>query len=238
MAYGHGGVGLQEQHAHRFADGVAAADHDGMLAAQVDAGGFDQLHAAIRRARTKALKAGHQFAGRQHRVAVDVLGGRDGLDDFGWIDVLRQRHLHQDAVDRRVHVQCCNAIEQGCFTQVGVVFLEHRMETHVATGLDLVAHIDLAGLVFADQDHGQAGLLAGGGQGGGALGDVFAQLFGKENSVDQLCRHGLGSSLGKTGIIRPTHAISSVRPINPPFFAANQALRYTMSVDRKSNLSL
>ena len=65
-----------EQHQrHRLADGVAAADDDRVLAAQVDAGALDQLHAAPRRARAKAGQAGDQAAGALDRVAVDVLVG-------------------------------------------------------------------------------------------------------------------------------------------------------------------
>jgi hypothetical protein len=106
------------------------------------------------------------------------------------IDVLRQRHLHQDAVDGRVGVQGGDAVQQGRFRQVGLVFFQHRVEADVAAGLDLVAHVDVAGRVFADQDHGQAGLLAGGGEFGGAGGDFGAQLLGKLDSVDQLGGHG------------------------------------------------
>jgi hypothetical protein len=58
MAYGHGGVGLQEQQRHRLADRVRAADHDRVLAAQIDAGGLDQLHAAVGRAGAEARQAG------------------------------------------------------------------------------------------------------------------------------------------------------------------------------------
>jgi hypothetical protein len=64
------------------------------------------------------------------------------------------------------------------------------MKADVAAGLDLVAHVDLAGRVFADQDHGKAGLLAAGGEGGCALADFGTQLLGKLDSVDQLGGHG------------------------------------------------
>ncbi|KAF1858236.1 hypothetical protein Lal_00014736 [Lupinus albus] len=197
MADGDGGVLLQEQQRHRLADRVAAADDDGVLAAQVDAGRLDQLHAAVRRARAEAFQAGHQFAGGQHGIAVHVLAGRDGFDDFRRVDVLRQRHLDEDAVDGRIRVQRGDTVEQRLFREVGLVFFQHRVEAHVAARLDLVAHVDVAGGIVADDDHGQAGLVAGGGEGGGARGDVGAQLLGKFDSVDQLGGHGGDSCAGQ-----------------------------------------
>jgi len=64
------------------------------------------------------------------------------------------------------------------------------VEADVAAGLDLVAHVDVARRVLADQDDRQAGLSSGGGEFGGALGDLATQLLGKEDSVDVLGRHG------------------------------------------------
>jgi len=58
-----------------------------------------------------------------------------------------------------------------------------------STGLDLVAHIDLAGRIFADQNDRQAGDDAALAQSGSALGDLRAQLFGKGVAVDELCSH-------------------------------------------------
>jgi hypothetical protein len=57
-------------------------------------------------------------------------------------------------------------------------------------GLDLVAHIDLAGRVVPHQHHGQAGGHAFGLEREGALGHVGAQLAGEGVAVDQLGGHG------------------------------------------------
>ena len=55
---------------------------------------------------------------------------------------------------------------------------QHRMQTGVLAGLDLVAHIDLAGRVVAHQHHGQAGVMPGPEGGGGACaGDVRAVVW-------------------------------------------------------------
>jgi hypothetical protein len=45
--------------------------------------------------------------------------------------------------------------------------------------LDLVAHIDFAGRIVADQHHGEARLMAASGEGSGTRGDFGAQGLGK-----------------------------------------------------------
>ncbi|MNT20967.1 hypothetical protein D3C72_1562890 [compost metagenome] len=190
MADGDGCVRLQEQQGHRLADRVAAADDDGVLAAQVHARAFDQLHAAVWRARAEAGQARHQFACAQDRIAVHVFRRGDRFDDLVRVDMFWQRHLHEDAMDGRIGIQAGDACQQVRFGQVRFIFFQHRVETHVSARLDLVADVHLAGRVFADEDHGQAGLGALGREGGGARGDLAAQFLGEGDSVDQLCWHG------------------------------------------------
>jgi hypothetical protein len=62
--------------------------------------------------------------------------------------------------------------------EVGVGAFEHRVQAVLLAGLDLVAHVDRAGRVVADQDHGQAG-AGRGGQCGGALATSARSLPGQ-----------------------------------------------------------
>ena len=61
--------------------------------------------------------------------------------------------------------------------QVGVVLLEHRVEAGVVAGLDLVAHVDRAGRVVADQYRPPARADAARLQRRGALGHFAAHRF-------------------------------------------------------------
>jgi hypothetical protein len=124
-----------------------------------------------------------------HREAVDVLLDRDGGDDLLRVDVLGHGHLHQDAVDAGVGIERGDAGQQVGFGQAGVVLLHHRAQAVVLAGLDLVAHIDRAGRVLTDQDHGQAGLSAFGGERRGARGDLGADLGAEGDAVDDLGGH-------------------------------------------------
>jgi hypothetical protein len=100
-----------------------------------------------------------------------------------------QGELDQDAVDRRVVVEGLDAGQQFGLGEVGRVLLEHRVQAAVLAGLDLVAHVDLAGRVLADQHHRQAGDHAAGLERGGAGGDLGAQCLGERVAVDQLGCH-------------------------------------------------
>jgi hypothetical protein len=64
------------------------------------------------------------------------------------------------------------------------------MQTVVLARLNFVAHVDFAGWIFADENNGQAGLLATGGQGGGACSDIRAKGLGEGVAVDDLSSHG------------------------------------------------
>ena len=66
---------------------------------EIDAGLVEQLHAAVRRAGEERLLADEHPADVLRVEPVDVLGRVDRLDDGLLIDVVRQRELHEDAVD-------------------------------------------------------------------------------------------------------------------------------------------
>ncbi len=189
VAQGDRGVFLQQHQRHGLADDVAAANHHGMLAAQIVADAVQHLHAAIRRAGPEARLAHHQGAGAGDVETVHVFCRCNRFNDFLRINVRGQRQLHQDAVDGGVLVERFHARQQFGFGQGGGVLLQHRVQAGVMAGLDLVAHIDLAGRVFADQHHGQTRRDATGAQGGRALGDFGPQLFGEGVAVDEMCGH-------------------------------------------------
>src|SRR6218665_1629135 len=169
VAQRHCGIGLQQQQGHGFADGLAAPHDHCVPACDGLAGGFDQFHAAVWRAGAKAVQAGQQRPGRQHRVAVHILGAGNRLGDPVRVDVFGQRHLHQDAMHAGVGIQGGNAFEQRGLAQVGGVFFQDGAQAVVLAGADFVAHVDGGGRVFADQDHGQTGRGARGRQGRSAL---------------------------------------------------------------------
>jgi hypothetical protein len=164
-----------------------------VFALERDAAALDQLHAAVRRGRAQAGQPRHQRAGAVQREAVNVFCRGDGLDDLVGVDVFGQRHLHQDAVDGRVGVQRGDTRQQRFFAQRGFVLLQHRVQAVLGAGLDLVAHVDGAGRVFAHQDDGQPGLAASRGEGRGARGDFGAQLLGEGGAVEDLGGHGVRS---------------------------------------------
>ena len=184
------GVGSQKHHGHGLAYDVGAADHHGVLAAQIlHADGFQHLHAAVGSAGLEANFTHHQRTGAGHVEAVHILGGGDGFDDLVVVNMLGQGQLHQNAVDAGVVVQRFDAGQQLGFSHGSVVLFQHGMKAHVFAGLDLVAHIDLRGLVVAHQNDGQAGRDALGFESCRTRGDFLAQLFGEGFAVDDLGCH-------------------------------------------------
>ena len=185
----HRGVFLQQHQRHGFTHNVAAANDHSVFAAQVVGNAVEHLHAAIGCARPKTRHAVHQGPGARDVKAVHVFGGADGFDHLLCVDVCGQRQLHQDAVDAGVIVERFDAGQQVGFGQGCFVLLQHRVQAAVFAGLDLVAHINLAGRVVTHQHHGQTWRHALDFEGLGTGGDFGAQLFGEQVAVDQLGGH-------------------------------------------------
>ena len=71
------------------------------------------------------------------------------------------------------------------------MFFQDGVQAAVMAGLHLVAHIDLAGRVFADHNNGQARRDASGFQRRGSQCDVCSQFLGEGIAVNSLGCHGL-----------------------------------------------
>ncbi len=179
MADRDGRAGFEQEQRHGLADDVRAADHHRVRALQRNLIGRQHLHHAVRRARAEQRAAGHQRAGVRNVETVDILFRGDRLDDLVAVDVRRQRQLHQNAVDTRIAVQFVDARQQIGFRQIGRIAVERRAEAVVIARFDLIAHIDFAGRIVADQHDGEAWLMPAGGKSGGAGGDFGAQGLGK-----------------------------------------------------------
>ena len=103
------------------------------------------------------------------------------------VNVRGQWQLHQNAMNGRVLVEGVNALQQLRFRQGSRVVFQHRVQSGIGAGLDLVAHVHLRGRVFADQQHGQAGSEAAGFQRSTALADAGTGAGGKGIAVDESC---------------------------------------------------
>ena len=143
---------------HRLADDHAAADDDGFRAVGVDAGNFQQLHAAGRGAGDEAGRVFEHELGDVFRVeAIDVLARVDLADDGFLVDVLGRRRLDEDAVDGGVGVEIADDLEQFLLGGFRGQFDFQRVESELGAGAGFRADIDLRRGIAADQHHGEAG---------------------------------------------------------------------------------
>ncbi|MNT93800.1 hypothetical protein D3C72_2353580 [compost metagenome] len=92
--------------------------------------------------------------------AVDVLGRVDGLQHRGFVDVLGQRQLHQDAVHRGVAIQLGDQRQHLGGAGLGRQAVFEGADARLAGAQHLVAHVHVAGRVVADQHHRQRRLDA------------------------------------------------------------------------------
>ena len=161
VADGHRGVAaraaLHEHDGHRLADDVAAAHHHDVGPGDCDVVPQQHLLDAVGRAGQKSRPALHDPAHVLGMEGVDVLERIDGLRARVLVDLLRQRQLHQDAVDRRVAVEPVDQGQKLVGGGFGRGAVQLAGDAGLLAGLLLVANVDLAGRVFAHQHGRQAG---------------------------------------------------------------------------------
>ena len=96
------------------------------------------------------------------------------------VDLRRQGKLYQDAVDLRVVIELLHQGQERLLAGVGIQAVLEGGHAGFFGLLRFVAHVDAAGRVFADQDHGEARRDSMAGlQCGDTFGDARAQLCGK-----------------------------------------------------------
>ena len=125
---------------------------------------FKQLDNSGGRAGSRRGQPDDQGADIAGMETIDVLGGRDGHQDALGIDLRRQGQLHQDAVDVGARVQRLDDRQQfrggnGVGRRDGF-----GVNPQVVAGLDFVANVDFRSGIVADQDDGQPGRTALGGE--------------------------------------------------------------------------
>jgi hypothetical protein len=108
----HRRVGGEQQLRHGLADDVAAPDDHRVRAAQRGAALGDEAHRASRRAGHEPGPPTREQAGVDRVEAVDVFLGGDRVEHRELADVLRQRELHEDAVDGVVGAELGHEPEQ------------------------------------------------------------------------------------------------------------------------------
>ena len=124
---------------------------------------FDQDHAARRRAghERRSRAPDREPADIDRMEAVDVLVGVDRLDAPACVDVLRQRQLHEDAVDRGIGVEPRRSAPavRPRWSRPAACAAPNGSRIPPPCRL-LLRDIDLARRVLADEHHREAGLDA------------------------------------------------------------------------------
>ena len=120
-----------------------------------------QFHNARRRAGGKREIADHDPADIDRVKSVHILCGINGEKNLFFIEMSRQRQLHENAVHRRVGVKACNQCKQLRFARIGGERMHIRANADLLACAVLVAHIDLRCGIVADNHHGKPGDLAG-----------------------------------------------------------------------------
>ena len=149
---GDGAVAIQQQLSHRLAHDIAATDDNGTLARQLDACPLEKDNNSFGRARENAglvePKTGHIFGVE----SIHILSRRNGVNHFLFVNMFRQRQLHQNAINALILVEAGNFGKQVGFAHRLGQFDEFAIESTVLGGLNLATHIRTGSGVVAHND--------------------------------------------------------------------------------------
>lgn len=140
---------------------------------------------AHRGGREEAVLSKHHTAHIDGCEAVDILVGRDGIDDVLLVDMVGHRQLDDEAVDLVVVVEEVDSFEELRLGDRGGVAVDRRGEADLVAGFFLVGDIGLAGAVVAYEDGGEMGCTTAlSGKVADLVGDLFFELDSKLFSVE------------------------------------------------------
>ena len=185
VSHGDGGIGVQQEEGHRLADDVAASDDHRPATRDLDAAAVEELHDARRRARHEPRALLHQEADVDRAEAVHVLGGIHEPEDARCVDLLRQRRLHEDAVDVAAAAQ---GIDRGRHLLGGGRGGQARgfvVNPEVVAGLGLAPHVDGRGGVVPDEDDAEPRTRTSRRQGRDPVAELLADRLRHGRAVEQ-----------------------------------------------------
>jgi hypothetical protein len=113
-------------------------------------------------------------------------GRVDGGDDRFRVDMFRQRQLHQNAMNLGVAVQVADYRQQFALRRFGGQAMRPGFHAYLFGGASLVADIDLARRILANQNGGESRSLA---AGRNFRLHFLAHAFGDGGAVDDARAH-------------------------------------------------
>ena len=125
------------------------------LARDLDPGAAQDLDRGVGGGRQEAVVAEAEQPG-VHRVdPVDVLGRIDRIDDRAQADRRGQRHLDDDAIDRRVGVEVADRRDHGRLGRFALELDELGVDADLGAAAQDPLEVDGRRRVAPDDDHGQ-----------------------------------------------------------------------------------
>ena len=146
-----------EQVGHGCSDDIRAAEDDTVLASGLNTIAFEQCADAHGGGGEETLLAEDHAADVDGGKAVDILVGRDGVDNLLLVDMLGQGQLHDEAVDVGVVVEERYRLQQLCLGGLLAHAVDTGGEAHLVGGFLLVGDIGHTGPVLAYNYSGQMG---------------------------------------------------------------------------------
>lgn len=162
MADGDGGVAgkgfAHHEQGGRFADDLAAPEHDYVFAFGLDAAAVDEFYDSCGGAGDKSVGVFlAEFPDVDGVESVDVFVGGDSVKSFGFVEVFGKGGLNEDAVDLGVSIEGINGFKERGFGDVFGQEMELAIDSDAGGGLFFFAHVRNGGRVIAHANESGGG---------------------------------------------------------------------------------
>src|ERR1700723_2340844 len=198
MADGDGGVRVHQEEGHGLADDIAAAEDGGVRAFDLNFAAAQDFHHAERGAGDEIGTTGDEAADVEGMEAVDVFRRIDCFEDFLSVNLRGKRQLDENAVDIVAGIQIFDGGEKFAGADGGVRGDVETGEAEFFGGGDFAGEVDFGGGFFTDEDGGQAGTDAGGGERGDFARELRVDLIADGVAVEDASGQ-VGSRCGVLG---------------------------------------
>jgi hypothetical protein len=189
VADGDGGVGVHEEQSHGFTDDVTAAEDDSVGALDGNFGAAKNFHASRGSASDEAGAPTDEAAEIDGMETVDVLGGVDGFKNAFGVDLLGKRELDEDAVDIVVAIEIFDDAEHFESGDGGWRSEKSAGHAELFAGGDFAFYVEVRGGIVADEDGGETGFNAHGGEKRNFVLKFGEDLVTNFEAVEEACGH-------------------------------------------------
>ena len=160
MCHRHRSVLTQEKQCHGFSNNITSADHNTLLAGNLNTGAFQKLDDPCRGTGHKSRLTDTESPNALRMKTIDILRRIDCTDHRILIDMHRQWKLYQNPVYILSLIQLCDQGKKLLLCSLRRKLIRERLYPNICTCFLFISHIDTGCRIVSNLNHSQTHLYS------------------------------------------------------------------------------